>query len=115
MKNQVNNTMNNPVEKFNKSKKILSLIGLCVAASIAPEVVAITAPTAPYDTMGGQAYDIIFNKGYDSGIGFVIAGAMGLWGFMQLKSNWKETAGYGAGATGVALLPGIVTTLGFTF
>jgi len=107
--------INNQVEKFNKTKKIASLLALCAIAVVAPQVVAITAPTAPYDTMGGQAYDIIFNKGYDSGIGFVIAGAMGLWGFMQLKSNWKETAGYGAGATGVALLPGIVTTLGFTF
>jgi len=109
------NTINTIKEKFTKTQKIASALGLCLVAAIAPEVVAITAPTAPYNTMGGQAYDIIFNKGYDSGIGFVIAGAMGLWGFMQLKSNWKETAGYGAGATGVALLPNIVTTLGFTF
>lgn len=107
--------MNTNLENFKKTKRIAALIALCTVAIAAPQVIAITAPTAPYDTMGGQAYDIIFNKGYDSGIGFVIAGAMGLWGFMQLKSNWKETAGYGAGATGVALLPGIVTTLGFTF
>ncbi|MFD1620488.1 hypothetical protein [Thalassotalea marina] len=88
---------------------------LLVAAVLSPQLMAITAPSAPYTTMGAQAYDIIFNKGYDSGLGYVIAGAMGLWGFLQLKSNWKETAGYGAGATGVALLPGIVTTLGFVY
>jgi hypothetical protein len=107
--------MNTLKTKFDKTQKIALMIAVSAVVVAAPAVVAITAPTAPYNTMGGQAYDIIFNKGYDSGIGFVIAGAMGLWGFMQLKSNWKETAGYGAGATGVALLPGIVTTLGFTF
>ncbi len=107
--------MNTIKEKFNETKKLLALAVVLAMAAMVPEVVAITAPTAPYNTMGGQAYDIIFNKGYDSGFGFVIAGAMGLWGFMQLKNNWKETAGYGAGATGVALLPSIVTTLGFTF
>lgn len=85
---------------------------VCVAA---PQLMAIPVPAAPYDTMGGQAYDIIFNKGYDSGIGYIAAGMMGLYAFMQLKNNWKESAGYGAGATGIALLPGIVTTLGFVF
>ena len=65
--------------------------------------------------MGAQAYDIIFNKGYNSGLGYVVAGAMGLWGFMQLKSNWKESVGWGAGATGVGVLPSIVTAFGFMY
>jgi hypothetical protein len=104
------------MNKLMSLTKVTGLTALAImAAMFSMELFAITAPTAPYNTMGGQAYDIIFNKGYDSGMGYVIAGAMGLWGFMQLKSNWKETVGYGAGATGVALLPGIVTTLGFMY
>lgn len=99
----------------NRTKTFFTALFVAVLAVAAPSLMAITAPTAPYDTMGAQAYDIIFNKGYDTGFGYIAAGMLGLYAFLQLKNNWKEAAGYGAGATGVALLPGIVTTLGFMF
>ena len=63
--------------------------------------------------MGGIVYDIIFNKGYDSGLGYVIVGVLGTLGFLQMKENWKGAAGLGGAATGVAILPTIITTLGF--
>ena len=103
------------MKTLSQTKRFGAALLACVAVGFAPDLFALTAPTAPYDTMGAQAYDIIFNKGYNSGLGYVVAGAMGLWGFMQLKSNWKESVGWGAGATGVGVLPSIVTAFGFMY
>jgi hypothetical protein len=99
----------------NQNKRIGAALLACIAVAAAPAVFALTAPTAPYNTMGAQAYDIIFNKGYNSGLGYVLAGGMGLFGFMQLKNNWKEAVGWGAGATGVGVLPSIVTAFGYMY
>lgn len=101
----------NKMKSHKISQNVQKLV-LLVVAMVACEVAsAATAPTN-LNSLGGQAYDLFFNQMYDSGIAFIISGALGLFGFMQIKENWKQALGYGAGAGGVAGLPTMLTALG---
>lgn len=74
---------------------------------------AMTAPEGEeLNSLGGQAYDLIINQGYESGIGYVIAGGLIVWGLMGLKTDWKDSAYKGVGGAGVAGLPAILTAFG---
>lgn len=84
-----------------------------LAATVSTSAVAMTAP-ANTNSFGGQAYDLIINQGYSSGLGYVIAGGLLVWGFMGLKTDWKDSAYKGVAGTGVATLPAVLTGLGIT-
>lgn len=95
------------------SKKVQATVVAVSTMMISGLASAATAPADP-NSLGGQAYELFFTQAYDSGIAYIISGCMMLFGFMQLKTNWKETAGFGVGAGGVATLPGILTAIGAT-
>lgn len=94
---------------FNKASMTLTAM-FCFVST---QAMAFEAPTGDeLNTMGGQAYDLIFNQAYDSGLGYIIAGGLIVWGLMGLKTDWKDSAYKGVGGAGVAGLPSILTAFG---
>lgn len=72
---------------------------------------AVTAPTAT-NSIGAQAYNLVFTQGYASGLGYVIAGILLVVGFINIKQDWKQALAWAIGAAGVGGLPAILTALG---
>lgn len=102
MKKQLSFQISKGTQKFALLIATMLVSGLASAA---------TAPT-DLNSLGGQMYDLFFNQGYDSGVAYVLSGALGVFGFMQIKQDWKQAMGYGVGAGGLAGLPAILTALG---
>lgn len=93
-----------------KAKTTMAVAGSMLVSATAH---AMTAPTgAALNTLGGQTYDLIITDGYGSGLGYVIAGGLVVWGLMGLKTDWKDAAYKGVGGAGVAGLPAILTAFG---
>ncbi|NQY62911.1 MAG: hypothetical protein HRT38_04145 [Alteromonadaceae bacterium] len=95
------------------SKKTAASISVLatLVSTISTSALAMTAPDN-VNSFGGQAYDLIINQGYSSGLGYVIAGGLLVWGFMGLKTDWKDSAYKGVAGTGVATMPAVLTGLG---
>ena len=90
---------------INKRNMKILLISLAVAL-IATSAFALTVPVA--GGLGYAVYTIMFGI-YNTGIGYVIAGCMFLWGCIHLPKDWKESLLWMAGGIGVGSL---VTLIG---
>ena len=91
--------------------RFLQLMGILACAMMSSMANAAAAP-ADLNSIGGQVYNLFFNEAYNSGVAYIVAGGLLVFGFMQIKQNWKEALGYAIGAGGVATLPNILTALG---
>jgi hypothetical protein len=87
--------------------KSLFLMTLVLALSASPAF----ALTVPSGTGIGMAIYTLINGIYTTGLGYVIAGCMFLWGCIHLPKDWKDSLLWMAGGMGAGSL---VTLIGAT-